>query len=84
MCRSWCDRGPAPGGRRRPRPHRLGLSYVDAEARLANARSKAGATTTAQLVCTLAPRLPGPIGGADPTKMASVVIEETTSMEETT
>ena len=40
--------------------HRLGLSHSTVKHHLANARSKLGATTTAQLVWILAPRLPGP------------------------
>ena len=39
--------------------HRLGLSHSTVKHHLANARSKVGATTTAQLVWILAPRLPG-------------------------
>ena len=38
--------------------HRLGLSHWTVKHHLANARSKVGATTTAQLVWILAPRLP--------------------------
>lgn len=38
--------------------HRLGLSHSTVKHVLANVRSKAGATTTAQLVWILAPRLP--------------------------
>ena len=38
--------------------HRLGLSHSTVKHHLANARSKLGATTTAQLVWILAPRLP--------------------------
>ncbi len=38
--------------------HRLGLSHSTVKHHLANARSKVGATTTAQLVRILAPRLP--------------------------
>jgi hypothetical protein len=38
---------------------------------LANARSKVGAETTAQLVWILAPRLPEPEGGANQTKLGS-------------
>ena len=38
--------------------HRLGLSHSTVKHHLANARSKVGAATTAQLVCILAPRLP--------------------------
>jgi len=40
--------------------HRLGLSHSTVEHHLANARSKVGAETTAQLVWILAPRLPEP------------------------
>lgn len=38
--------------------HRLGLSHSTIKHHLANARSKVGAETTAQLVWILAPRLP--------------------------
>ncbi len=40
--------------------HRLGVSHSTVKHHLANARSKVGADTTAQLVWILAPRLPGP------------------------
>ncbi|HUT76272.1 MAG TPA: LuxR C-terminal-related transcriptional regulator [Polyangia bacterium] len=40
--------------------HRLGLAHSTVKHHLANARSKLGATTTAQLVWILAPRLPEP------------------------
>lgn len=40
--------------------HRLGLSHSTVKHHLANARSKVGATTTAQLVWILAQRLPEP------------------------
>ena len=43
--------------------HRLGLSHSTVKHHLASARSKVGATTTAQLVWILAARLPGPEGG---------------------
>ena len=43
--------------------HWLGLSHSTVKHHLANARSKVGATTTAQLVWILAPRLPEPAGG---------------------
>jgi DNA-binding NarL/FixJ family response regulator len=43
--------------------HRLGLSHSTVKRHLANARSKVGAETTAQLVWILAPRLPEPEGG---------------------
>jgi hypothetical protein len=53
--------------------HRLGLSHSTVKHHLANARSKVGAVTTAQLVWILAPRLPEPehkvngrIGPAEP------------------
>jgi DNA-binding CsgD family transcriptional regulator len=42
--------------------HRLGLSHSTLKHHLANARSKVGAETTAQLVWILAPRLPEPEG----------------------
>jgi DNA-binding NarL/FixJ family response regulator len=41
--------------------HRLGLSHSTVKHHLANARSKVGAATTAQLVWILAPRLPEPV-----------------------
>ena len=44
--------------------HRLGLSHSTVKHHLANARSRVGATTTAQLVWILAPRLPEPEGTA--------------------
>jgi DNA-binding NarL/FixJ family response regulator len=44
--------------------HRLGLSQSIVKHHLANARSKVGAATTAQLVWMLAPRLPEPDGMA--------------------
>ena len=40
--------------------HRLGLSHSTVKHHLANARSKVGAATTAQLVWILAARLPEP------------------------
>jgi DNA-binding NarL/FixJ family response regulator len=40
--------------------HRLGLSHSTVKHHLASARSKVGATTTAQLVWILGPRLPQP------------------------
>ncbi len=42
--------------------HRLGLSHSTVKHHLANARWKVGATTTAQLVWILGPRLPEPDG----------------------
>jgi DNA-binding NarL/FixJ family response regulator len=44
--------------------HRLGLSHSTVKHHLANARSRVGAETTAQLVWILAPRLPEPEGAA--------------------
>ena len=44
--------------------HRVGLSHSTVKLHLANARSKVGAETTAQLVWILGPRLPEPEGGA--------------------
>ena len=46
--------------------HRLGLSHSTVKHHLANARSRVGAETTAQLVWILAPRLPEPAGMANP------------------
>ncbi len=46
--------------------HRLGLSHSTVKHHLANGRSKGGATTTAQLVWILAPRLPDPEGHPEP------------------
>ena len=51
--------------------HRLGLSHSSVKHHLANARSKVGAATTAQLVWILAPRLPGPQGTAQPDEQRS-------------
>ena len=45
--------------------HSLGLSHSTVKHHLANARSKVGAETTAQLVWILAPRLPEPVGMAE-------------------
>jgi len=42
--------------------HRLGLSHSTVKTHLANARSKVGVATTAQLVWILAPRLAEPAG----------------------
>ena len=47
--------------------HRLGLAHSTVKHHLANARSKAGVATTAQLVWILARRLPEPEGLAQPT-----------------
>ena len=46
--------------------HHLGLSHSTVKHHLANARSKVGATTTAQLVWILSPRLTEPDQVADP------------------
>ena len=46
--------------------YRLGLSHSTVKHHLANARSKVGVATTAQLVWILAPRLPEPEGDAKP------------------
>ena len=46
--------------------HRLGLSHSTVKHHLANARSKLGATSTAQLVWILASRLPAPDDMAQP------------------
>ena len=46
--------------------HRLGLSHSTVKDHLANARSKVGAATTAQLVWILAERLREPEGPDDP------------------
>ena len=46
--------------------HRLGLSPSTVKHHLANARSKVDASTTAQLVWIVGPRLPGPEGIAQP------------------
>ena len=56
---------PTPGpptGSEKAAAHRLGLSHSTVKHHLANARSKVGAETTAQLVWILAPRLPEPEG----------------------
>ncbi len=54
-----------PSGSEKAAAHRLGLSHSTVKHHLANARSKVGAETTAQLVWILAPRLPEPEGTAD-------------------
>jgi len=50
--------------------HRLGLSHSTVKHPLANARSKVGAATTAQLVWILAERLPEPEGGVQTDELA--------------
>jgi hypothetical protein len=47
-------------GSERAAAHRLGLSHSTVKHHLANARSRVGAETTAQLVWILAPHLPEP------------------------
>jgi hypothetical protein len=59
------DGPPAISGSEKAAAHRLGLSHSTVKHHLANARSKVGAETTAQLVWILAPRLPEPEGGAE-------------------
>ena len=49
-----------PAGSEKAAAHRLGLSHSTVKHHLASARSKAGATTTAQPVWILVPRLPEP------------------------
>lgn len=49
-------------------PHRLGLSRSTVKHHPANARSKVGATTTAQLIRILGPRLP--VAGMTPAEPA--------------
>jgi DNA-binding CsgD family transcriptional regulator len=51
--------------------HRLGLSHSTVKHHLANARSKVGAETTAQLVWIPGPRLPEPEAGADTEEVRS-------------
>jgi DNA-binding NarL/FixJ family response regulator len=48
------------GGSEKAAAHRLGLTHSTVKHHLANARSKVGAATTAQLVWILAERLPEP------------------------
>ena len=63
MTARWSDphRLPAPPtGSEKAAAHRLGLSHSTVKHHLANARSKVGAETTAQLVWILVPRLPEP------------------------
>jgi DNA-binding CsgD family transcriptional regulator len=51
--------------------HRLGLSHSPVKHHLAKARLRVGATTTAQLVWILGPRLPEP-EGVGPTRRPAV------------
>ena len=55
--------------------HRLGLSHSTVKHHLANARSKVGATTTAQRVWILAPRLPEPTP-ADDGRLGSATLSD--------
>ena len=57
-------------GSQKAAAHRLGLSHSTVKHHLANARSRVGAETTAQLVWILGPRLPEPEGGRDDGMMA--------------
>jgi len=59
--------------------HRLGLSHSTVKHHLANARSKVGVATTAQLVWILAPRLPEPTAGDDRSAEEDLVWEEHSS-----
>jgi len=58
--------------------HRLGLSHSTVKHHLANARSKVGAETTAQLVWILAPRLPESEGMAQTGACARETVAELT------
>jgi len=63
MTARWSDPHRLPGppaGSEKAAAHRLGLSHSPVKHHLANARSKVGAVTTAQLASILAPRLPEP------------------------
>jgi len=62
MTARWSDphRLPGPPESENAAAHRLGLSHSTVKHHLANARSKVGAATTAQLVWILAPQLPEP------------------------
>jgi hypothetical protein len=67
MTARWLGPDPLPGsptGSEKAAAHRLGLSHSTVKHHLANARSKVGAATTAQLVWILGPRLPEPEGVA--------------------
>ena len=64
VCRGRTDSSRVPAGSEKAAAHRLGLSHSTVKHHLANARSKVGAETTAQLVWILAPRLPVPEGTA--------------------
>ena len=56
--------------------HRLGLSHSTVKHHLANARSKVGAETTAQLVWILAARLPEPSPGGDRWRTGTLPVED--------
>ena len=75
MMARWSDPHRLPGSPACRDPgyaHRLGLSHWTVKHHLANARSKVGAVTTAQLVWILAPRLPEPEGIAQADEQAPV------------
>ena len=57
---NWDLTLPGPPESENAAAHRLGLSHSTVKHHLANARSKVGAATTAQLVWILAPQLPEP------------------------
>jgi len=60
------------GGSEKAAADRLGLSHSTVKHHLANARSKLGVETTAQLVWILAPRMPEPEGIAQADEQRSV------------
>jgi DNA-binding CsgD family transcriptional regulator len=66
--RRWRSRRVAAAGSEKAAAHRLGLSHSTVKHHLASARTKVGATTTAQLVWILAPRLPEPANAAQTTE----------------
>ncbi len=63
-------------GSEKAAPHRLGLSQSTVKHHLASARSKVGATATAQLVWILAPRLPVSEGVAESDATSTAVNTE--------
>jgi hypothetical protein len=58
--RSWLVAAVLAAGSEKAAAHCLGLSHSTVKHHLANARSKVGVETTAQLVWILGPRLPEP------------------------
>jgi len=58
--RAGCGRRCGGAGSEKAAAYRLGLSHSTVRHHLASVRSKVGATTTAQLVWILGPRLPEP------------------------